>query len=364
MFDYAHFIQLWSQQVSPHTRELAELFVCPDRRYKRYLFGCNHYAVQLSNEIPIDGFVDDYAPPSHTLNNKPVIHSNALPANALVVNCVSSIHPVAAARKLQSLPIAGSLAASDLYRCYPEQVSLPTFVAETRADLQHHGVQWNRLISLVTDAPSRKVLMDLLQFRLTGDIDFMTDYRYRPNEQYFEDFLNLGAGDVFVDAGGFTGDTTEAFCTRYPDYRKVFLFEPSPANIEQAKQRLAQMRDIHLIPFGVSSSEGVLRFDPHSGSASSVSVEGSLEINVTTIDHQIQEKTTFIKMDLEGWELEALKGARRHIREDRPKLAIAVYHHAADFWRIPEYVLGLRDDYQIALGHYTEGWSETVMYFM
>src|SRR5690606_37365313 len=114
MFDYSSFIQQWFQQASPRTRELAKLFFHPDQRFKRYLFGCNSYAVQLSNEVSVDGFVDDYAPPSHSLNGKPVIHSDALPANALVVNCVSSIHPLAAARKLQSLNLAGSLSASDL----------------------------------------------------------------------------------------------------------------------------------------------------------------------------------------------------------------------------------------------------------
>ena len=45
-------------------------------------------------------------------------------------------------------------------------------------------------------------------------------------------------------------------------------------------------------------------------------------------------------------------------------LAIAVYHDIVDFWRIPEYVLSLRPNYQIYLRHYTEGWSETVMYFV
>ena len=89
-----------------------------------------------------------------------------------------------------------------------------------------------------------------------------------------------------------------------------------------------------------------------------------MKIAVTTLDERIKEKVTFIKMDLEGWELKALQGAVRHIREDHPKLAIAVYHHPSDFWRIPEFVLSIRDDYDLYLRHYTEGWSETVMYFV
>ncbi|RLW68504.1 MAG: hypothetical protein B6D71_13650 [gamma proteobacterium symbiont of Stewartia floridana] len=70
------------------------------------------------------------------------------------------------------------------------------------------------------------------------------------------------------------------------------------------------------------------------------------------------------EMDLEGWELQALHGARRHILEERPNLAIAVYHQAADFRTIFEYITGLCPDYRVYLRHYTEGWSETIMYFI
>ena len=67
-------------------------------------------------------------------------------------------------------------------------------------------------------------------------------------------------------------------------------------------------------------------------------------------------------MDLECWELKAMQGAKKHIIEDKPKLAIAVYHNASDFWQVFEYVTSLRRDYRVFLRHYTEGWSETVMY--
>ncbi|MBP7509952.1 MAG: FkbM family methyltransferase [Smithella sp.] len=82
----------------------------------------------------------------------------------------------------------------------------------------------------------------------------------------------------------------------------------------------------------------------------------------TTLDQYVNDKVTFIKMDLEGWELKAMQGAKKHIIEDKPKLAIAVYHNASDFWQVFEYVTSLRRDYRVFLRHYTEGWSETVMY--
>jgi FkbM family methyltransferase len=191
----------------------------------------------------------------------------------------------------------------------------------------------------------------------------MSDYSVRISDQYFEPFLALG-GEVFVDAGGFNGDTSEEFCKRYPDYRKVILFEPSEKNLRDARKRLAGHRDIEFVAQGLSDTVGSLWFNPDAGSASSVSTTGSRSIDVTTLDAAIGQRVSFIKMDLEGWELKALEGSRRHLLESHPKLAIAVYHRASDFWRIPEYISGVRKDYDIYLRHYTEGWSETVMSFV
>ena len=68
-------------------------------------------------------------------------------------------------------------------------------------------------------------------------------------------------------------------------------------------------------------------------------------------------------MDLEGWEQKALLGCRAQIVAHRPKLAIAVYHQADDFLDTPKLVRSMRADYRLRLRHYTQGWSETVMYF-
>ena len=95
-----------------------------------------------------------------------------------------------------------------------------------------------------------------------------------------------------------------------------------------------------------------------------MSSEGACTIEVTTLDETVKEKVTFIKMDLESWEIKALEGCKQHITEDHPKLAISIYHSASDFWRVPEYILSLRQDYDVYLRHYTEGWSETVMFFL
>ena len=169
---------------------------------------------------------------------------------------------------------------------------------------------------------------------------------------------------MFVDCGGYDGDTTLQFLSRVARYKRIYVFEPSAANFAKAVERLAGKPGIVLKPIGVSDKAGMLPFDPDLGSASAIGSSGQVSIEVATIDEAISEPVTFIKMDLEGWELRALKGARRHICQDHPKLAIAVYHQAKDFWQIPDLVLSMRDDFDVYVRHYSEGWSETVMFFI
>jgi FkbM family methyltransferase len=150
----------------------------------------------------------------------------------------------------------------------------------------------------------------------------------------------------------------------YPNYRKVIFFEPSELNMAAAKRRLAGFQNIEFHSSGLSDASGTLGFDPKSGSASSIQQHGLEKIIVEKLDHAVSEPVTFIKMDLEGWEVNALRGSHRHIKLDRPKLAIAVYHHASDLRLIYEYINSFDHKYKVYLRHYTQGWSETVMYFL
>jgi FkbM family methyltransferase len=252
---------------------------------------------------------------------------------------------------------------ADLLKFADDVVPMPDFVEKTRADFAEYGNRWCDLFNRLADAESKKVLEDVLCFRLSADPRYMVEYHVRFSDQYFEDFLHLDK-EIFVDAGGFNGDTTEEFCRRYPTYKKVILFEPSQKNMCDAKQRLAKYRDIEFHQLGLSSAGGVLQFNQDAGSASAVSEAGLEQIIVSTLDSAYVDSVTFIKMDLEGWELQALSGARKHILCDHPILAISVYHNASDFWSVPNFILGLRDDYDLFLRHYSEGWSESVMFFV
>ena len=96
--------------------------------------------------------------------------------------------------------------------------------------------------------------------------------------------------------------------------------------------------------------------------ASKIDSEGQTKIEADSIDSIVKEPGTFIKMDVEGAELEALKGAKNTILKYTPKLAISVYHLKEDLITIPQYILSVNEKYELYLRHYESFSSELILY--
>jgi FkbM family methyltransferase len=330
----------------------------------RFIIGKNDESIKLINLLKIDGIIDDFSGSNLKWEGIPVFRREDVPKDALVVNCSTSISPVTVGKKLAEAGLRNVMNIHEVIAASEGKIKKPWFVDEMQDDYRKHKSEWCDLYNLTVGEETRRTLLDVMRFRLSADPVYMMNYSVRPNEQYFEDFLMINH-ETFVDAGGFDGATTEMFCSKYPKYKKVFFFEPSHKNMKLAKKRLKDLRDIVFYSVGLSDTSGILSFDSDVGPASAIKItDSSSTIKVTTLDEIISEPVSFIKMDLEGWELNALKGSKNHIIKDTPKLAIAVYHGARDFRMIKDYILSLGVNYDIYLRHYTEGWSETIMYFV
>ena len=144
----------------------------------------------------------------------------------------------------------------------------------------------------------------------------------------------------------------------------VYAFEPDNENIFACEGKLKRVcgENYTLIAKGLWSKETVLRFCSGKNVASCLSENGNLEIPVIDIDSIINEKVTFIKMDIEGSECEALRGAKNIIKKYKPRLAISVYHKLEDIWEIPQLILELNPSYKLYLRHYSIAGDETVLY--
>ena len=106
-----------------------------------------------------------------------------------------------------------------------------------------------------------------------------------------------------------------------------------------------------------------LHFQSGASGASRIIEDGDSSIEVNCLDAMLnKEPITFIKMDLEGAEYNALLGAEKTIKEYKPKLAISIYHKPEDIWELPQLILKMNPDYHFYFGHYSIAAAETVLY--
>lgn len=186
------------------------------------------------------------------------------------------------------------------------------------------------------------------------------------NWQYF-DLPELAPcqEEVFVDGGAYTGDTSEQFIKwTAGNFKRIYAYEPDDGNCEQFRQRLEKMAQgrYTLIPKGLWSGEDALHFNSTGSTDGSICEDGETIVPVTSVDATISEPVTYIKFDIEGAELRALEGARRQITENKPRLAICVYHKPEDIYEIPRLLLEMNPEYRFYLRHYSTYEWETVLY--
>ena len=182
--------------------------------------------------------------------------------------------------------------------------------------------------------------------------------------QYFDlPALTFADDEVFVDCGCFDGATIQSYekWKNKPTRGGIIAFEPDDSMCDFVHTRMPHVKVINA---GVWHENGTLRFKDNGGSLMKVADDqGDSELTVVRMDDALEgERVTFIKMDVEGAELNALKGAERIIREQRPKLAICVYHKPEDMLEIPALILSYHQDYRLYLRHYSVQTNETVLY--
>lgn len=187
-------------------------------------------------------------------------------------------------------------------------------------------------------------------------------------KQYFDlDEMNITKNETFVDIGAYDGLTSIRFIEKAEnEFDYIYCFEADKQNIEKCRKNLSALSGkVKIIEKAAWSKNEKLFFDNRGTGSSSVITErsGNEYIDAVDIDSVLKDRNvTFIKMDIEGSELEALKGAKNVISIQKPKLAISVYHKPEDILEIPTLLLKLNPDYQFYLRHYSLTDSETILY--
>lgn len=228
-----------------------------------------------------------------------------------------------------------------------------------------------KVYHLLQDDFSRYIYKSIFEIYANGNVEILS--RTQGECQYYPvadkndriDSFVLSEQEIFVDCGAYTGDTIEVFKNHTKDkFKRIYAFEPEINNCNIMESKFAEDDRIKIYPYGNWSTDGALRFREGKGTTSEIAEDGNCEIQVRKLDSVIapDDVVTFIKMDIEGSEKEALNGGQEIIRKYKPKLAICIYHKLEDLWEIPLLIHKLDPEYKLYIRNYTDRLDETVCY--
>lgn len=220
---------------------------------------------------------------------------------------------------------------------------------------------------LLADDDSRAIYEAILKYRLTLDSAL---FQVSGFPHYCHPKVAPERGDTILDGGAWIGDTALAFAQRLDGDCTIYSFEPEKENAEQLVSTITENHlESCVIPvrYGMWNETKTLYFSTSVDNSMQYRVhdQGNIEIDVVSIDDFSEThglKVDLIKMDIEGAEVDALKGAETTLRRDRPKLTISAYHRMDDLWQIPLVIKAINPDYRFYLGHHMQTPFEIVLY--
>jgi FkbM family methyltransferase len=221
------------------------------------------------------------------------------------------------------------------------------------------------VLDMFADQKSRDLFLSFLEFRLRGDPVCMPAPQME--EIYFPvDIREVSKPEHFIDCGAFNGDTLTLARNKFGMLKSVRAFEPDPDNYRRLvdlNKNVSFSDDTLLSPYAVWSNKAQLNFSSNGSLASGITEEGNNLIKCVALDDYLPGyKPTLIKMDVEGSELEALKGCRKMISSARPNLAISIYHRPDHLWRVPLFIRELTPGYRYYLRSHGASGYDTVFY--
>lgn len=225
-----------------------------------------------------------------------------------------------------------------------------------------------KIYCALADDESKLAFASVVKGIVAGDIEWL-----RPSSfpEYWHPRAKVEPGDVVIDAGLFDSTVTRKFALAAGGEGHVYGFEPEPRNydfVQESLKKFGNPGNLEIVKMGLWLRRGTLAISGDGPSASICDAcADASECEVSDLDSFARERRIdridLIKMDIEGAEMEALRGAAATIRRWRPKLQICAYHNIADLVDIPELVLGYCPEYRIYFTAHAPFLNEYVYYF-
>lgn len=241
---------------------------------------------------------------------------------------------------------------------------------------------YNEVLSMLSDQASVATFHKVLKYRLfcfrpdlmgEEDMPSRSDRNTPPfsaRPYHYRDLVMPNPGDTVLDYGAYTGDNSVEFAQDVGKNGKVYAFEPSPRTYKELQDNIAVfgMSDIIMpVMAGVSRVSGWQSFETGDNPvASHLSCNGDISVECKSIDDFVVEaqikKVDFIKMDIEGAELDALLGGKHTIEVYNPQMAICIYHQPEHLFSVPLLINSMNQKYSLFVKHRSESFTDTVCF--
>lgn len=213
----------------------------------------------------------------------------------------------------------------------------------------------------MSDELSKQTLINVIKSRCSWNERYVQEIK--SDSMYYIPELKHGSNEIFLDGGAYDGDSAKKFIEYVNGkFEKIYCIEPNAAKHSNIINLSCNYENgkIELIPKGLSDKNGEVFFGGRE-TGYCISENGE-EMGIVVAVDTLEIMPTFMKYDIQGEELRALKGAENTIRRCHPRMAIYVYHRTEDLLDISDFILNLNMNYKIVLRHHADDINDTVLY--
>ncbi len=203
----------------------------------------------------------------------------------------------------------------------------------------------------LADEHSKKVFENIIRFQITGNLDYCFECESNKDEAF--KIFNLSQKESFLDLGAYRGDTVQEFLQYAKGYEKIVAVEPDRRTFKKLQIYGENLANCITLNNAIWSENCTLTFDDNKGRGGSAKSDG-IETPAVCVDYIAEKygKFTYINIDVEGAEKEMLEGAKNTLKQNKPKLCMAVYHRSEDVFNLINLVKEINPDYEIHLRHH------------